>query len=509
MKEIRVEVQSDHLERLASVRKPILAVAELIWNSLDADATKVRVKFRHNRLGGLEAVRVTDNGHGIDYMDATPAFGNLGGSWKKNRQRSKQKRRLLHGKAGKGRFRAFSLGRDVVWKTRYQDNGTTNTYAIVGNASDLGVFSLGDPEPVRRSGTGTTVVVSNIQKNFRSIYGPDAVYEITRYFALYLREYPDVEIRYDGTRVDPSSVQEYEADYALESITLQDGRVVEPVLTVIEWKTAADRSLYLCDESGFALAEVPPGIHAPGFVFTAYLKCDVLRELDDQAALVLEELHPDLRALLDVAKAKLKEHFLRRSAEVAAGLVQQWKKEEVYPYDGEPANLIERTERQVFDVLALEVNSYLPDFEELNAQSKRLSFRLLRHVLEESPRAVQRIIGEVLDLPQERLLEFADLLERTSLASVISASKVVADRLDFLRVIEILLFEAKAKQQFLERSQLHKLLEDRDLAVRREILSYAERQGPDGGAAEALEDSETGRVVRPTGTTAGWLYRHR
>jgi hypothetical protein len=35
----RVQVEGDHLKRLASSR-PVQAVAELIWNAVDADATR-------------------------------------------------------------------------------------------------------------------------------------------------------------------------------------------------------------------------------------------------------------------------------------------------------------------------------------------------------------------------------------------------------------------------------------------------------------------------------------
>jgi hypothetical protein len=89
------------LERQVSVPKPILAVAELIWNALDADATTVRVEFNHNRMGGLQSIIVVDNGHGISCADAIPTFENLGGSWKKGLTKSKVKHRIMHGKAGK------------------------------------------------------------------------------------------------------------------------------------------------------------------------------------------------------------------------------------------------------------------------------------------------------------------------------------------------------------------------------------------------------------------------
>jgi hypothetical protein len=37
-KTFEIQVQDDHLQRVAQVRKPILAIAELIWNAVDADA---------------------------------------------------------------------------------------------------------------------------------------------------------------------------------------------------------------------------------------------------------------------------------------------------------------------------------------------------------------------------------------------------------------------------------------------------------------------------------------
>lgn len=62
-KTIEIQVQNDHLECFAQVRKPILAVAELIWNAVDADADLVEVFLREDPLGGFEAIEVIDDGH--------------------------------------------------------------------------------------------------------------------------------------------------------------------------------------------------------------------------------------------------------------------------------------------------------------------------------------------------------------------------------------------------------------------------------------------------------------
>jgi Histidine kinase-, DNA gyrase B-, and HSP90-like ATPase len=457
---VSVQVQNDHLERISRVRKPVLAIAELIWNGLDADAHEVRVEFERNGLGGLERIRVTDNGYGLPHSEAQTAFGNLGGSHKRGAHRSKLKRRLLHGKAGKGRFRAFALGSFVRWNTTFAQNGNKAAYAITGSRVDLGTFEISDPQS-KSANTGTIVTIEGIDKNFPSLRGAEAIQEITQHFALYLREYPDVAIWYDGQRIDPSAVEELVTDYSLESIETADGKTVTADLTVIEWTIQTERSLFLCDQDGFALAEMPPGIQAPGFDFTAYLKSGFLRELDEQDALVLEELQPDLRKLLEASKETLRDHFRKRTAERAVDLVEVWKKEKVYPFEGEPQNIIEESERQVFDVLALNLNAYLPYFEQADTKNKRLALQLLKQALEKDPTALQKILQDVLELPLEKQEEFAELLTKTSLTAIINASKIVADRLDFLRGLELLVFDEESRERLLERSQLHRILADR------------------------------------------------
>src|SRR5450631_2114847 len=72
---LTVEVQDDHLKSLCGTRSPLDSVAELIWNSLDADAAHVRVSFIENGLGGLDEVIVTDDGHGIPHETALTSFG--------------------------------------------------------------------------------------------------------------------------------------------------------------------------------------------------------------------------------------------------------------------------------------------------------------------------------------------------------------------------------------------------------------------------------------------------
>jgi len=460
MREITVKVNPDHLARISKVKKPLVAVAELIWNALDADATQVSVTLKRNTLGGFEYIRVKDNGHGIPYDDAIPAFENLGGSWKKGTNRSRTKDRLLHGKAGKGRFRAFALGDLVEWHTRYTADGKSYKLVIRGSGSNLGRFEVEEPTEVKGSGTGTDVLIDEIGRNLPSLLGDEALQMLTEYFALYLSAYKDIHIDYDGTAIEPHAVMRESSDYNLEPITLKDGPTVRGVLTIIEWNAKVDRSFYLCDENGFALQTTSPGIHAPGYYFSAYLKSEYMRELDDDNLLELDEMHEGLRQVIEQAKSVMRDHFRVRSAQAAAEQVQGWKRDKIYPYEGKPTDLLDRTERQIFDVCALNLASYLPDFEGSHLKQKRMAFQLLRHAIEVSPAALQKIFFDVLELPADKRDELAQLLERTTLAAIINAARTVADRLDFLKGLEILVFDPQSKEQLLERSQLHRMIAD-------------------------------------------------
>jgi DNA mismatch repair ATPase MutL len=62
-KSFEIQVQDDHLERIAQTRKPVLALAELVWNAVDADADRIDITLSDDELAGTKAIEVTDNRH--------------------------------------------------------------------------------------------------------------------------------------------------------------------------------------------------------------------------------------------------------------------------------------------------------------------------------------------------------------------------------------------------------------------------------------------------------------
>jgi len=320
-KRIYVQAQADHIESLYR-GSPLSAVEELVWNALDADASEVKVDLITNALGAVEAVRVVDDGTGIDATKADSTFGNLGGSWKRDgKATSGAGRRRLHGRHGRGRFRAFALGTHVEWRTTMRAGKDTLSYRIWGDADEPGVFGLDSAEA--SPATGTEVYISNARACCDSMLDAgETVQNLAAKFALYLKSYPDVRIYFNGLPVTPVIVQKSVSDYRL---SLPGG--AEAKLEVIEWKrkfTGSGR-LVFAGPDGFQLHEQPAGVRSgTGASFTAYLVSPRFPALNAENALVMDELNPEVRAYLDEARKVLKSHFAAIGETKEAEFEREW-----------------------------------------------------------------------------------------------------------------------------------------------------------------------------------------
>jgi hypothetical protein len=451
-----VQVQEDFVEKLAAAH-PAQALAELVWNGLDAEATKVRIETDRGAIG-LTAIRVQDNGHGIAPDEVQGLFTNIGGSWKRAAKESKHGKRMLHGEEGKGRFRALALGRVAQWCVTSADaTGKLVSFKMTMIKDNARSVRITDPEPAdSESAPGVEVTITEPYKEW-NLDADGLFQELNEIYAIYLTDYPDVSISLSGKRFDPTTLIDFRQSYSLAQIV--DGEESRPVeLEVVEWKTTTDRMLYLCSATGFPLNKITPGIQAPGFNFSAYLKSAYISTLHDQGTLELAELDSKLSKSVEDSKEKLREHFKNRTSEQAKNLVEEWKTEQVYPYSEEPATTIQIVERQVFDIVAVNVATSLRDFQTQDQRNRKFQLRMLRQAIENSPQELQLIITEVLGLTKRKQDELARLLKRTTLSAIISAAKLVADRLDFLDGLEGMLFDPDLNKHFKERAHLHRIL---------------------------------------------------
>lgn len=450
-----VQVDADQFDRLARPTQPLTGIAELLWNSLDAEADTVSVTVARTDLDGVESVQVQDDGHGMTPPEALRDFRRLGGSWKKNRSISKNGRRPLHGKEGAGRFRAFAIGASVEWTTiaAAADGGLRRT--VIFGSLDSSEFTVSDPEVLATGKVGTTVLISRPREFAHRLLGPEAATRLVIQTAVYLVKFPNVRLTYDGTLLDPKAILSRESSLQLDASL--GGLHGSPTLRIMEWKEEAKSikpSIILCDDSGVVLGEVTTEIDTrAGIPYTAYLSWAGFPQVPND--LLLVDLGDGLAGpVVDAARTAIRNYVDVLLTERRTEQLARWKSDKVYPYLGEPKSAVEAQERRVFDVVATAAARSVSR----EPKAAKLSLRLIREALSQPPGALHRVLKEVLELTAEQLTDFDQLLLRTTLASIIYTSKIVTDRLDFISDLDAILFDTDKKKRLLERTQLHRML---------------------------------------------------
>jgi len=325
--------------------------------------------------------------------------------------------------------------------------------------SNINEVVITTPEIPKVKKTGTTVKITEFDKEHRILKSDHAMQPMSEMLALYLKNYAGITISFDGEKIDPSLAIKRSKAFALLPLVFEEEEFPFS-LEIIEWNTSTDKALYLCNQQGFPLSQVSARFQIGNYQFSGYLKSPFIEKLYNENRLELAEMEPVLNDKIEQAKNLVKGYFRDRAAEEAKSLVDQWKEEEIYPYKSAPQSAVQNIEQKVFDIVAVNVNEFLPDFQATPKKQKALYLRLLKQAIEESPEDLQFILNEVLDLPKRKQAEFAELLKETSLPAIISASKMIADRLRFMTSLEGLLYEEDIKKNLKERSQLHRIIAD-------------------------------------------------
>ena len=128
--------------------------------------------------------------------------------------------------------------------------------------------------------------------------------------------------------------------------------------------------------------------------------------------------------------------MVRPSAGGSKEFINELKQKGLYPFRDPVDNVVEETKRQVFYIVALQINEHLPSFNEQDDKSKKLTLSLIGEALEHDSKHLSKILTEVIELPKEKREELADLLESTTLSNIIDTMTQIKNRLKFLSGLE-------------------------------------------------------------------------
>ncbi len=453
-----VQISNEHIQNYKK-SKVTDAIAEFIWNSLDADANNIIVEFKRNQLEAIESIIIKDDGHGISFDELRETFGEFGGSYKKYRLKS-PKGRCFHGKLGHGRYKGFALGSKVVWITSYKqpEEEIVYQYEISGQSDNLKKYLVTDKEKNKNKSTGTTVVIQCVKQSCRNVDIISIIEELEIVFAPYLLAYPGIKISVDDHIINPLNSIRDMHDIDIHIPKEKNFEEINAILKIIEWNKGKNKNRYLCNASGIAITEEPSGINSNMFPHTVYIMSDFIEKLWIENKLEVREFYHTYKKLLNKVENIVRDYYRERLANSAQESIAELKNQGIYPYTSEVKNNIEKIERQVFDICAAKVNTYLRGFKSSRKKTKQFTLRLLRESLEQNPTSMKKVLTEILDLPKEQLDDLANILDRTSLPAIINTTKMLTNRLAFINGLEQILYSPGYEKKLLERSQLHKIL---------------------------------------------------
>ena len=462
-KSMNIEITQEHFER--SIKgSPREAIKELICNSCDADAKNIEVSFSYDGMEGNEMVSdiyVKDDGHGIAFESIEEYFGKFGRSQKTYADKSPGGR-IYHGKLGQGRYKSLTAGNFVDWFSVFRDKtGSLLSCEIkicAGSRMDISYSEA--PEKTDADHTGTTVHIHGIPEeragSITTMAEPEEMIpDLLTTFAPYLLAYTDIVIKYNGVTVDPARQIKKQGEKTL--VFEQEGKQpVEARVVAISWKQAQFAKIYICGSSGVVYDEKD---YAPlkKTATSVYLMGDHFEKMHRENLLAMGAADPAYAFFEDEAKRFVKEFVGEQEADDAAAEIGRIKVEGVYPYQGEPEDEVTKAERDVFDVLAVEVNRAVPQLKSAHRETKKLTYRLMREAINTNPTSIKAILTEVFNLTQQQQDDLAELLTHTHLPEIIDTAKTVSDRLVFLQVLEQMVYSDIGKP-IKERTQFHKVL---------------------------------------------------
>lgn len=454
---IDIGVEKDHIEAQTKANG-ITALAELIWNSLDADATEIIVDYRATPLGGYEYIKVKDNGHGLTYVKAQDVFSRLGGSEKKVRTQSPGGR-PYHGKEGKGRYKSLALGDFVEFLSMYEEDGRISQFTATIDRNQLSKTEFSDLKTLQKGkgSKGLQITITNVNvKNVEQAVKITNRKEIEERFASYWITYPNFRILFNGDELEFRSIIKHTDE---ETIKIEKEGVGQSFkIKLIEWNFENKRKTYLCNNDGIPFLEVNIGLRSSSIPISVFIQSDYIEKLQRENTIDFWENDEVVMQAYKESKNFARDYIRKRLHQYSKAFIDELKEKGIYPYKGNADNVVEETKRQVFDIVALQINEYLPSFNEQDDRAKKLTLMLVGEALENDSVHLGKILTEVIGLPQDKREELSELLGTTTLSNIIDTMAEIKNRLNFLNGLEQIIYNKDLHKDFKERKHLHKII---------------------------------------------------
>lgn len=431
---------------------PTEALREIVANCLDADCTRVDIDVQCNELGGPELVTIKDDGRGISPDVLVAAFAKVG----KHIQPVKPKRDPI-GSRGIGKFAVFRLGSQARWDTVASVNGTRVWQSWTMNGETDAIEVQKDDAPTAPTGTTVAIVPQRTDDVTRLLTSPGW---LKRYLfndlASYLLRYRDeVAIYVNGEILD---LDEFVVQSSVEQI-LETDTCPEALLRHILLGSAVEQEaacvLQFAAYGAKISSHAIQGEKIPGQKYLGLVDSPYLAELTSTSKSLLAHMDPKFIALEGAALARAERYIATIQGDRDQSFLDEARSRDFYPFKQPPKSPIDQYSQDVFDNVLLVVEKHI-GISGLNLKQQELVFRLVRQLMQSEN--LVAALTSLLDLKGDDVTRLTDLLERTSLSSIIAVSELLVGRFEFLNELEALVY-GKVAEYVKERRDLQKILE--------------------------------------------------
>ena len=425
------------------------ALTELVANAFDADASRVDVDIHENDLSAVERVEVFDNGRGMTRVELTERFGLVG-------VRSESGNKI--GRFGVGRWAVFRIGAHSRWRTvAVEADGARHRYSFDLDDAAPANFHVDVEDVEPDEPTGTWIEISRLYDSEMLREGRVS-WDLAVQMCGYLLAHPQRHLRVNQKAiVIDFLIQERQE----ETIAPDEAAgITQPVkLTHLILRSPLAREKFPADLLLMAQGMTVDAIRLDSPPAPTYIGLAASPYFDDmvnanRAAFI--EMDTTFAALREAVVARVGAYGVQLRVAQSETFIERARQKPYYPYRSVPKDSIEELNQQIYDA-TLEALNRASNLEIMKQQHQQIVFGLLHRALGNGD--VLHVLSQVATLSDEEMAKFREVLERTTIQAVLELASQVQHRLDFLDMLQDLVY-GEGADKLRERTHLHKYLEN-------------------------------------------------
>ena len=330
--ELGINSESIRTELSSYKGKPYECLLEYIWNSFDAGATQVELKFNlpNEGLGYIENLKIIDNGKGWDFDDHAVTNNFISSTKRPNKNKT-----IPKGKYGRGRY-------TFIWIAKQLEAFSKGKKLTLQHNTKI------EKEKAGSITTGTEVNLIEITQDLSGILSSsEGLSEaLLLEFGWFLIENENYKILINGEEIDiTKNIKESKSlgkDHFSEEIKEQLDKTFEVRIILWDKKPSEYSKYYLLNENGVEIFKENTGLNkkSDNFWHSIYIKSTLFTSLEDTNEKESDEMTLDFedkkikkikRQIIQKVKeelVKMRKPYLRNQSD---SLLEELKEDNLMP----------------------------------------------------------------------------------------------------------------------------------------------------------------------------------